>query len=235
MNKLLFLFFAFLLLFGTFSAHAQTSLTAYFFYGEGCPHCAKERAIKASYPNLEIKSFEIYYNSSNALLLQKTAQALSVNIGGVPFLVIGDKYFIGYADNLTSSEIKNRIEECLSNGCPDSIAKILDVNIEEKKDITQEIEKIPLTTDTVEKQNQISSKEKIIDLPIFGNVNIYKFSLPVITIVLGFLDGFNPCAMWVLLFLVSLLFGMKNKKKLWLFGSVFLIASAIVYFLFMTA
>ncbi len=72
-------------------------------------------------------------------------------------------------------------------------------------------------------------------LPIIGSVDVHKFSLPGITIILAFLDGFNPCAMWVLLFLVSLLFGIENKRRLWIFGLVFLTASAFVYFLFMTA
>jgi hypothetical protein len=52
---------------------------------------------------------------------------------------------------------------------------------------------------------------------------------------LGALDGFNPCAMWALLFLISLLIGMENKKRMWIFGSTFIIASAFVYFLFMAA
>ena len=52
---------------------------------------------------------------------------------------------------------------------------------------------------------------------------------------MGVLDGFNPCAMWVLLFLISLLLGMENKKRMWILGSAFIVASASVYFLFMSA
>jgi len=59
--------------------------------------------------------------------------------------------------------------------------------------------------------------------------------LPILTIVIAGLDGFNPCAMWVLIFLISLLLGMENKKKMWLLGSSFIVTSAAVYFLFLAA
>ena len=52
---------------------------------------------------------------------------------------------------------------------------------------------------------------------------------------MGTIDGFNPCAMWVLLFLISMLIGMKDRKKMWLLGLAFLITSAFIYLLFMVS
>jgi len=72
-------------------------------------------------------------------------------------------------------------------------------------------------------------------LPKFFNIDMEKLSLPALTVLLGFLDGFNPCAMWVLLFLISLLIGMPDRKKMWALGTAFIISSAFVYFLFMVA
>jgi len=72
-----------------------------------------------------------------------------------------------------------------------------------------------------------------ITLPILGKVNIKKVSIPIVAIILGFLDGFNPCAMWILLFLISMLFNMKNRKRMWILGVTFLFTSAFVYFLAM--
>ena len=72
-------------------------------------------------------------------------------------------------------------------------------------------------------------------LPLLGSVDVKTFSLPLITLVLGFLDGFNPCAMWALLFLISLLLGMKDKKRMWILGSTFILVSGGAYFLFMAA
>lgn len=72
-------------------------------------------------------------------------------------------------------------------------------------------------------------------LPIIGEFDSKSFSLPLLTLILGFLDGFNPCAMWVLLFLISLLLGMEDKKRMWLLGTVFIFTSGLAYFLFMAA
>ena len=72
-----------------------------------------------------------------------------------------------------------------------------------------------------------------VKIPLLGNVNIKSVSLPLVAVILGFIDGFNPCAMWILLFLINILFGMKDKKKSWIFGLTFLFVSAFVYFLSM--
>lgn len=75
-------------------------------------------------------------------------------------------------------------------------------------------------------------EEKTI-LPIIGEVDIKDVSIPLVAVILGFVDGFNPCAMWILLFLINLLFGMKDKKKAWILGLTFLFISGLVYFLSM--
>lgn len=72
-----------------------------------------------------------------------------------------------------------------------------------------------------------------ISLPILGVVNIKNVSIPIVAIILGFIDGFNPCAMWILLFLINMFLGMKDKKKSWILGFTFLLISSFVYFLSM--
>lgn len=71
--------------------------------------------------------------------------------------------------------------------------------------------------------------------PLFGKINIQSVSLPFLTLVLGTLDGFNPCSMWALLVLLTLVIATGSRKKVWLVGGVFIITSAISYFLFMSA
>jgi len=76
-------------------------------------------------------------------------------------------------------------------------------------------------------------KNDNIKIPIIGEVNIKDVSIPLVAVILGFIDGFNPCAMWILLFLINLLFGMHDKKKAWILGLTFLFISGLVYFLSM--
>ncbi|MEA5018571.1 MAG: hypothetical protein VB009_07670 [Erysipelotrichaceae bacterium] len=72
-------------------------------------------------------------------------------------------------------------------------------------------------------------------LPLIGTINANDLPLPVLTVVLGIADGFNPCAMWVLLFLISLLINTQDRKRLWILGMTFILTSAIIYYLFMAA
>lgn len=74
-----------------------------------------------------------------------------------------------------------------------------------------------------------------IKIPLLGNVDISRMSLPVLTLVIGTLDGFNPCAMWILVVLISLLISLKSRKKIALVGGTFIFAEGLLYFLFMTA
>ena len=66
-------------------------------------------------------------------------------------------------------------------------------------------------------------------------INLKNMALPVIALLIGLVDGFNPCAMWVLLFLISMLIGMRDKKKMIILGFTFLLTSALIYLLFMLA
>jgi len=74
-----------------------------------------------------------------------------------------------------------------------------------------------------------------VKLPFFGKISAKNLSLPAFTFVIALADGFNPCAMWVLVFLISLLIGMHDKFKMVVLGSVFILASGAVYFLFLSA
>lgn len=72
-------------------------------------------------------------------------------------------------------------------------------------------------------------------LPLLGRQDARNYSLPVLAVILGLVDGFNPCAMWVLVYLISLIMSLKDRKKIWFLVGSFVAASGILYFLFMTA
>lgn len=81
--------------------------------------------------------------------------------------------------------------------------------------------------------NKNLTKNNYYTLPILGKVDVKNSSIPLIAVVLGFIDGFNPCAMWVLILLISLFLGMKDRKKALILGTTFLFISGLVYFLSM--
>jgi len=72
-----------------------------------------------------------------------------------------------------------------------------------------------------------------VEVPVLGRVTVRDWGLPAFTIVLGLLDGFNPCAMWVLLFVLSLLVNLRDRGKMLAIGGTFVAVSGAVYFAFM--
>jgi len=72
-------------------------------------------------------------------------------------------------------------------------------------------------------------------LPIIGKIVPADYSLPALAVTLGLVDGFNPCAMWVLVYLISLIATLRDRKRIWLIVGSFVLASGVLYFLFMTA
>ncbi len=79
-----------------------------------------------------------------------------------------------------------------------------------------------------------SASERI-ELPLIGSVDVHQYGLPMLTIMIGLIDGFNPCAMWVLLFLLSLLVNLKSRARIFTVAGVFVLVSGLVYFAFMAA
>lgn len=251
MNKITKIFLAFIVLVGLFSfipttsTYAAEDLSIYLFWGNGCPHCAKEKEYLAEvlpdFPNVTLKTYQIYGDQANINLMQAASTKLNANASGVPFLIIGDQDFIGYAEGTTDVAIKERLEYCTNNSCPDSIATIVSSGeaVVEPESATEiiEDEKIIDSSDITETEsnNETIKSEEIIDLPFLGKINALDFSLPLLAIIIGVLDGFNPCAMWTLMFLISLLLGMKSRRRMWALGVTFIVASASVYFLFMAA
>jgi hypothetical protein len=74
-----------------------------------------------------------------------------------------------------------------------------------------------------------------INLPLIGEIDPTDYSLPALAVILGFVDGFNPCAMWVLVYLISIIATLRDRKRIWLIVGSFVLASGVLYFLFMTA
>ena len=219
MKKLFAIVFLIFFLFITFfNSHAMASKTTtlQFFWSEGCPHCAEESKylaeLQKKYTELKIEKYEVSKNKDNQTKLIDLSKELKFDANGVPITIVGDKYILGYSKGISDS----KIEELISNA--ETIGKV-----------SEEVCEINTPCGDEEKTNQK------IKLPFLGEIETKNFSLPMLSIVIGALDGFNPCAMWTLLFLISLLLGMKDRKRMWALGTAFIIASASVYFIFMSA
>ncbi|MGB9743453.1 MAG: glutaredoxin domain-containing protein [Minisyncoccales bacterium] len=125
---IIFTFFS-LLVFLPRAIFASQKVEIYFFWGQGCPHCAQEKPflekMKQKYPQLEVKEFEVYYSKENQELFQRIAQAYKTSPSGVPTTFIGKEYIIGFGtEETTGKQIETLIKNCLQTYCP-SPAEIL--------------------------------------------------------------------------------------------------------------
>ena len=204
---------------------AKEKINVYFFHGDGCPHCADEADFLEKYKDnkyVNIKEYEVWYNAENEAFMNKVKEKMEINKTGVPLTIIGNTYFLGYG--VTSDKVISRaIDYYINNdNYIDQVARIKNDTFDKSTFIDEF------------SQYEVSENEKFkIKLPILGEINIKNVSMTTAAVVIGFVDGFNPCAMWVLLFLISFLMGMKNKKRMWTLGLTFLITSALVYMLIM--
>jgi len=249
--KFLIVFAVFLLL--PVSAKADEKvINIHLFYGNGCPHCAAEEEFLSDYlkdrTDVKLYKYEIWYDSHNQELLSKVQKEMgTTNKNGVPFTVIGKKTIVGYADGVTDEQIKDAINYYLNNDYRDYAGEITgkvkkadvkeDTTKDESKTEDKKENKIEKADDTTSIQKE---KDKALDEvnktlkthPILKKINVKNISLPIIAILLGLVDGFNPCAMWIL---ITMLFNMKDRKKMWILGLTFILTSGIVYLMFMLA
>ena len=184
-------------------------------------------SIDDKYPNLEIIKYEVWYNDENSKLLGKVQEKLHIARNGVPTTVIGEEVMVGF-NYANGAKIERAINYYLENEYIDVVEQIRNDTYVEKVEEEKEEEKTEF-----EKQEEESDLESTIDVPVVGKVNLKNVSLMTSAVIIGLIDGFNPCAMWVLLFLISVLIGMKDKKRMWALGVTFLVVSAFIYMLIM--
>ena len=203
------------------------------FYGETCPHCAAEEKFFDEYlkdkPNVKLYKYEVWSHPENVELLKKIQTQMGNSDSGVPFTIIGKKIIVGFSEDYTKEDLKNAIEHYLdeNNTYRDYAGEITGKGDLPKKEEKNEIKK--------ETKKEVKKDEKKYEktVPVLGKINAKKVSLPILAVVLGFVDGFNPCAMWILIFLITMLLNMKDRKKMWILGFTFILTSGIVYLLFM--
>ena len=231
-NKLLFLLIIFLVNISFVYANSDKNLVnIYLFHSDTCPHCKEEikflDELEEEYNNIRIYKYEIG-NTENLKLLEEVSNLYDTPVMGVPFTVIGDKYFKGFNYENYHERFIAAIDFYSNNGYRDRVGEYIGNPELPKYEIIEE-------DDAQDIDDYIDEKTER-KIKIFGKeISLKNMTLPVVSIIIGLVDGFNPCAMWVLLFLISMLIGMKDRKRMWILGLTFLLTSALIYLLFMIA
>ena len=210
-------------------ADNKNLVNIYLFHSNTCPHCREEIAmldkLVEDYDNVKVYKYEIS-DKDNGVLMEKASEIYGTKITSVPFTVIGNKTFSGYNSENSKKKFIGAIEYYTKFGYHDDFADYLGYG-QPSFDVDKNAPDI----------NEYLSDygNYTFNLPIIGEVNTKNLALPFIAIIMGSIDGFNPCAMWILIFLITMLIGIKDKKRMWILGLSFIVTSGIVYFLIMLA
>jgi cytochrome c biogenesis protein CcdA/glutaredoxin len=199
--------------------------TIYFsiFTRSDCPHCiALEKFLSekiSSWSRIQPKYYPL--DSNNTLFAEFTEKH---NLNKVtPILLIGNEVIEWFKDEETTGklilEASKRLE---TSSLFESASDSLNTN---KWGAGCDV-----TTPCV-----IEKDEFLVKIPFYGVIDLKKYSLIIIASVLGFVDGFNPCAMWVLIMFLSILIQSGSRKKMIQIAGIFILAETIMYFMILNA
>ena len=183
-----------------------------FFFHPQCPHCREQKQfipyLQARYPEIPWASYDTSRPENRQLLTEYAAKSgYPPRQLGVPMTFVGPYVIAGYKSADTTGV---RIE------------KAIRAYLHDDPTLYPEAERTSRGQDSL-------------DLPLVGTIRLADYSLPALAVIIGLVDGFNPCAMWVLVYLISLIVGINDRRKVWLLVGTFVLSSGVLYFLFMTA
>ncbi len=207
-------------------AQGDNPVVVYMFWGEGCPHCALAKPffekLAKTYPDVELRFYEVYYVPENQEKFITMGTAFGFQAQYVPTIFIGDQYWEGYAETMEPM-FEEEIQRCLAVGCKDAGAGIIVPLPTQSSQTTPEVTPIP---------TQSTAQERTIKLPLIGEVSLANQSMTVATLLIAFVDGVNPCSIWVLTMLLALTLHSGSRKRVLIIGFVFIMITALVYALF---
>ncbi len=195
------------------------------FWGRECPKCESERAwlddLEQVY-DLERTEYEVWHDGDNRELFERTADELGFEAGAVPTTIIGGRVWIGYTDSIG-----------------DDIAEAIQL-VSEGQEVSPGVYGQPGTgtCDPSDDSGGLSCDDESdtgaeIDVPLVGTVALDDQNLLVSTLIIGFVDGVNPCSLWVISVLLTIVVRTASRRRVLAIGSTFLVVTAAMYALYM--
>jgi len=196
------------------AADGSLKVHLYFFWSKKCPHCLNAepfvRHLSAEYPWLQVHSLELTEHPENVEQYIDMAARLGQEARSVPAFMWCGRMSVGYDNEQGMGQfLTTQINAC-------------------HQQLTQ-------TQNSPAPPEKFAQAEPGVTVPLLGKLDFKQFSLPVLTLILAGLDAFNPCAFFVLLFLLSLLVHANNRGRMLIIGGIFVFFSGLLYFLFIAA
>ena len=198
------------------TASTGEGFEVHFFYLPGCSHCEEQEPfnekLESEYPSINITIHDATTPAEGALLSEMLEKLGIEDEPSFPITIITISEGQAFIDGWVSGGWES--EETTGRAIEEALQQCLAGNCP---------------------PSEGAKPGDTIVLPIIGEINLGDYSLPALAVILGLVDGFNPCAMWVLVYLISIVATLRDRKRIWLIVGSFVLASGILYFLFMTA
>jgi cytochrome c biogenesis protein CcdA/thiol-disulfide isomerase/thioredoxin len=187
------------------------------FWSETCPHCINQkpylRELEKRYPELIIQEMEISRERTYHQFFIAMAAAHGIEPGSVPTLFVGGKAWVGDGPQIRS-EMEATIEAEIARRAASEAAR-----------------GSPPGTAQHEASRGLGPAERPtnIDIPLLGTVNLSMQPVVLTTLLIAFIDGLNPCSLWVLTLLLGLVIHSGSRGRIALVGITFLTTTALIY------
>jgi len=196
------------------ASDGESKVAFFFVYSEACPHCATAKPfvdeIEDAYDWLVVTRVSAQAATGEEIdEVMSLADAIGEDIVGVPTFMFCERMEVGF-DTIatTGANLEAAVVACHAELSGASSGDGGDASVDEEDDL---------------------------HVPVLGDIDAEAVSLPLFTVAIAGLDAFNPCAFFVLLFLLSLLVHARSRWRMALVGGVFVVISGVMYFAFMSA
>lgn len=204
---------------GIVSTVSADAVKLYYYSAENCPKCQEYgpliHEVAGRLPEVDLIEKDIWSDRSALTELDELLLTYGDLPLATPTLFLGDRVWIGINHDKLK-EIEVQLRKCIANGCPDALLRLQQNNRSERT-------------------RQYAPEDTVVSIPFLGKWDARQVSLPLVTLTLGLLDSINPCAFFVLLFLLSLMIHARSRMRMLTVGIVFVTFSGLIYFLFMAA
>ncbi|MEZ9821260.1 cytochrome C biosynthesis protein [Shewanella sp. 10N.286.45.A1] len=224
----------------------ELKVKLHFFWSQTCPHCKEAHpfinSLPERYPWVEVEE-HLVSDPGTMEIWQDIASKTGTEARSVPYFASGEKAVVGYSSQAVTGEFlvsrlksyyislggKLQPEDDNSYAVQTPAAGAFFETCSESADEGT----CDLGLDTT---SDISTSDvQPVEIPLVGVVHPEQMSLPLLTVVLAGVDAFNPCAFFVLLFLLSIMVNAKSRTRMLIVGGIFVFFSGFIYFIFMSA
>ena len=184
----------------------------YFYWSNKCPHCAEALPyvdnLAVLRTDLDVRSYQLVGEPDNVARYQVMASSLGEEARTVPAFFLCNTMLTGFDPEVTPQQLEGLLTRCKQH---------------------------VLTHQTLTGFRGMEQEPIVLHIPFVGAIDAGVSSLPIITLLIAGVDAFNPCAFFVLMFLLSLMLHTGKRRRMLLVGGVFVFFSGLLYFLFMSA